>query len=514
MSRSLPTLVALALLLASAGTARAARSIVDRNYDCKIIASTREFPGRPDWLGPPAMNAWGQVVFEAFATVGVDTIQELRVGRGDLVGGVPTSHVVAKGGENFQGPLAPFASIEEGAIDDSARVTFVGYEPSNGGGPRQGIYRVFTNHPATVLPSPLFGNQEINPTSPYIGFDPLHSLGANAAGSVVFEGITENGTAYFRDDVEVARNYTNGVQIVNPPVLLHAGQPWTAYLASLDSPNSGGGIWVNGVQWASSTASGEGGFTALSLSGNAGPVIAYSRSGLPGITTWELAVTGPFGTSVYVDADEDPFEPSGAPFGSSINVWGEVAFVASPEGDGDTLLVADGGQQIYRVNCQNQQQTFNASFFHLDLSPRAINADGQIAFRGETFEHVFLYVRIRYRVRVQRRRAASECSKARAATTAIRSRSRRVTRTSAAAIRSTTRRAPAPASPTTQPATTAIPLRSRTATTAPASASRSRCPSRPRRRSPSRPHSRSPRSGAASSAREPRARLARSREWR
>jgi len=137
MSRSPFVALSAVLLFATANPADAARSIVDRNYDCKIIASTREFPGGPDWLGPPAMNAWGQVVFEAFTTVGVDTVQELRVGRGDQVSGVPTSHVVAKGGQNFLGPLAPFQSIEEGAIDDAARVTFLAYELSPGGG--QGI---------------------------------------------------------------------------------------------------------------------------------------------------------------------------------------------------------------------------------------------------------------------------------------------------------------------------------------------------------------------------------------
>jgi hypothetical protein len=227
-----------ALVLASADPAHAARSIVDRSYDCKIIASTREFPAGPDWLGPPAMNAWGQVVFEAFTTVGADTIQELRVGHGDLVNGVPSSHVVAKGGQNFQGPLAPFRSIEEGVIDDTARVTFLAYELSPGGG--QSINRVFTNHPAAVKPDPLYATQHVDPNSDYVGFDPLHSLGSNAAGSVVFEGITAtNGTAYFRDGTEVARNYSNDVQIVIPPVLLHAGQPWTAFLASLDSPASG-----------------------------------------------------------------------------------------------------------------------------------------------------------------------------------------------------------------------------------------------------------------------------------
>ncbi|MCX5738158.1 MAG: hypothetical protein NTZ61_06620, partial [Proteobacteria bacterium] len=140
MLRAGVALFSAVLLLATGDAAHAARSIVDRNYECKIIASTREFPNGPDWLGPPAMNAWGQVVFKNLTTVGSDTIQELRVGRGDEVGGVPVTHAVAKGGETSNGPLAPFASIEEAAIDDAARVTFLAYELSSTGG--QGIYRV------------------------------------------------------------------------------------------------------------------------------------------------------------------------------------------------------------------------------------------------------------------------------------------------------------------------------------------------------------------------------------
>jgi hypothetical protein len=393
MSRSPFVALSAVLLFATANPADAARSIVDRNYDCKIIASTREFPGGPDWLGPPAMNAWGQVVFEAFTTVGVDTVQELRVGRGDQVSGVPTSHVVAKGGQNFQGPLAPFGSIEEGAIDDTARVTFLAYLPSSTGG-GQGIYRVLTNHPATVKPDPLFADQNIDLTSPYLGFDPLDTLQSNRAGSVLFQGITDTGVAYFRDDIEVARNYSSGIQIVNAPVLLHADRPWTAFLASLDIPLGGQGLWVNGVQLAASqTGAGGlavGGFAGLSLSGNGTAVVAYSRSGFPDIDTWELVTTSTLGTNVLVDADVDPFERSGAPLDTSINVWGEVAFISSPIGDGDTLLVADGSQQISRVNCQNQDAIFGASFFDLVLSPHGINADGQIAFEGKTSAHRFL----------------------------------------------------------------------------------------------------------------------------
>jgi hypothetical protein len=95
------------------------------------------------------MNTWGQVVFMTHKTVGNGTVFELRVGRGELSnGGVPITHAVAKAGETFDGPLGPFASIEKAAIDDAARVTFLTYELSATGG--QGIYRVFTDHPATA----------------------------------------------------------------------------------------------------------------------------------------------------------------------------------------------------------------------------------------------------------------------------------------------------------------------------------------------------------------------------
>jgi hypothetical protein len=379
------------LLCASAESARAVpRSIVDRNYDCKIIASTRELPLGVTSLGPPAMNTWGQVVFMTQKTVGNGTVFELRVGRGELSnGGVPITHAVAKAGETIDGPLGPFASIEKAAIDDAARVTFLAYELSATGG--QGIYRVFTDHAATAKPSPLYASHPFNTGDDYIGFG-TSTLDANAEGSIVFEGTKGNyEDGYRRNGTVFARNYTNGVGFVNSTtVRLHAGQPWTAFSASLDAPETGQGVWVNGSRRLQSL-NGEGGFDGLSLSGNGSAVIAYTRSGFAGIDTWELAITGPINTSVYVDADEDPFEPNAHPRETSINVWSDVAFISSPEGDGDTLLVADGSQQIRRVICQNQQQDFEGQpFFDYALSPHAINADGQIAFMGRTGFDTFL----------------------------------------------------------------------------------------------------------------------------
>lgn len=171
---------------------------------------------------------------------------------------------------------------------------------------------------------------------------------------------------------------------MNPPVLLHAGQPWTAFIASLDAPETGQGIWVNGVRLVASV-NGAGGFVSLSLSGNASPVVAYSRRGFAGIDTWELAITSPLGTSVLVDADEDPFYPFADPFETSINAWLEVAFISTPVGSGKTLLIADGSQEIRRVVCPNEFQDFGGSFADIRLSPRALNADGQIAFLGRNF---------------------------------------------------------------------------------------------------------------------------------
>ncbi|HSJ96775.1 MAG TPA: hypothetical protein VLC53_06875, partial [Myxococcota bacterium] len=80
----------------------------------------------------------------------------------------------------------------------------------------------------------------------------------------------------------------------------------------------------------------------------------------------------------------DPVEVFAIPSSTSVNPWAEVAFLSSPDGDGETLLAADG-DAVWRVVCEDHAALFgNAPFFDLDLSPRAINAEGQIAFRART----------------------------------------------------------------------------------------------------------------------------------
>ena len=91
--------------------------------------------------------------------------------------------------------------------------------------------------------TPLYSAHPFNTgDDDYIGFD-TSTLEANAAGSVVFEGTKGNyEDGYRRNGTVFARNYTNGVGIVNSTtVRLHAGQPWTAFSASLDAPEVGTG---------------------------------------------------------------------------------------------------------------------------------------------------------------------------------------------------------------------------------------------------------------------------------
>src|SRR5690606_22186502 len=99
------------------------RTIVDREYDCRIIASTREFPYGVDQNGPPSMNAWGQVAFFArVRTAEGDMATELRVGRGETDGdGVPRTHAVARAGRAADNsPLGPFDILSEAMIEDAA----------------------------------------------------------------------------------------------------------------------------------------------------------------------------------------------------------------------------------------------------------------------------------------------------------------------------------------------------------------------------------------------------------
>jgi hypothetical protein len=369
-----------ASLLLVAPAAAQPRQVEAREYDCTMIASTNEFPYGVDTLYAPSMNAWGQVLFMSETrTEDMERIYELRVGRGEKnAQGVPRTHAVARAGRSNEGdPLGPFDILQEAMIEDQGRVAFLAMDPPTGGPPGQGIYRVFTDHPAHVKPSPLYATEAIGGS--FLGFDPLPTLGANSQGLVVFSAFTDEGLAFYRNGSVIARNGEGGIQLVGTPVLIHPGQPWTVFRGQLDGPQGDFGIWLDGALLV--TAELGQGFEGLSIGGSSFPLVAYSRTGFPGVDTWELVRHNGIGEFVLVDADEDPFEPFANPRETSINSWGDVAFVSSPEGDGDTLLVADGGDVIHAVQCRDMVAVFGTSvFFDLALSSRGMNSDGQIAF--------------------------------------------------------------------------------------------------------------------------------------
>jgi hypothetical protein len=124
--------------------------------------------------------------------------------------------------------------------------------------------------------------------------------------------------------------------------------------------------------------------SGLSLGANQVPITAYSLTVFSPSQRWRLGVNTGLGFVPYVDSAVDPVETFAVPSSTSVNAWAEVAFLSSPDGDGETLLVADG-EDLWRVVCDDHAALFgNLPFFDLELSPRAINSDGQIAFRAMT----------------------------------------------------------------------------------------------------------------------------------
>ena len=374
----------LATALAAPPVGAQPRTIADRTYDCTIIASTREFPYGVDRNGPPPINAWGQVVFFASSrTEAGEAVTEIRVGRGETDSeGVPRTHTVARAGRTFDNrPLGPFDLVSEAVIEDGGRVVFRGWDPPTGGPPGVGIYRVFTNHPATVKPVPLYATVGLGGS-----FTGLELIDANPS-HVLYYASTDEEQGYYRDGALVARMGENDIQVVQE-IVLHPFQPWVAFTASLENPSGRAAVYVNGAQRAVGSDASSG-FFGLSIGGSAFPLAAWSRVFVPGVDTWQLVRHDGSGAAVFVDADEDPFEFFASPRETSINTRGDIAFISSPDGDGDTLLVADGGDVIHRVVCADMLETFGSTVFSdLALSPRGMNGDGQIAFLARTPELV------------------------------------------------------------------------------------------------------------------------------
>lgn len=384
LRRSLPRRIVAGLVVCVAFAAApswAARTIVDRTYQCTIIASTREFPEGLFAFGPggaPEVNAWGQVAFKSLTRLPSGyALESLRVGRGEVSGGAIESNAVATA--SFDPAIQlDFQGIERASLDDNARITFLVYESDGASGSGQAIYRAYTNNPITYKPPRRYATDQLLGGGPYASFA-QSVLDSNSSGYILFEA-----DALYLSGSDVARREPP-VQGWSVPVL-HRSRPWFAFIGFFDSDPFDDGIWLNGGLLTSGPS---GSFAGLSISGSALPVLAYLRAFMPGIDSWELAVTTPIGTGVWVDADEDPFGPFAVPSQTALNSSGEVAFV-TPAIGAARIYVADGSQQIRRVVCQNQLADFGAPFFGINLSAKSHNRHGQIAFRGRAGLETFL----------------------------------------------------------------------------------------------------------------------------
>jgi len=354
--------------------------VEDSIYDCTIIASTDEFPEGFGGIAP-SINASGRVVFTA-ALEGFT--REIRTGVGDTDAmDRPITLPVVRSGSS-KDPDAFFSAFERPIMNDGGEIVWKGNEHPTGGPPRLGIYRKRFSEPFFAAPDALFLNQLTDPKSPYVAFQIYPTL--NSGLRFLFRATRDDGVrGLFRGTVDgaslVAQDNAGGIQGIDPRHVIHPGQqPWYAFTASLEG-GSESGLFIDG-SLAQSVDFSEGGFGGLSIAGSAIPVVSYVQSVVgPTSTTWQLRTATLLGSTVYVDSGVDEPDLATIPPESSLNSFGEVVFGGA---SGDPLLFADG-DVLRRVICHDQFDIFGAiGFFNYDLSPRAINNDGEIAFLGQT----------------------------------------------------------------------------------------------------------------------------------
>ena len=368
-------LLALAFLVVE--PARAQLVVEPSEYDCTIIASTDQFP--EGLLGPPTMNASGRVAFLA-RVAGQGPSFEIHTGVGDTdAGGVPITGAIARSGPPTD-PDAFFASIEGPVIENQGRVFWLGSEQPSSGPPVIGIYRKRSDAPLFVDPSPRVQTGDGNPLNPLVAL--RQGPTGNSSGTMLYIARRQNdvGDALFRGPGSVG----SVIAMANGPEYQTLGafvidlvQPWYAFLGILpDGVDQRLRLNLTTVE---TVATDQGEFlSGISISGNAIATTAYVRSAG---RDWQLRRATALGFATLVDSTLDTTGASTSPAQTSINAFGEVVAGGGP---GEPLLFADGSV-LREVVCRDMLATFGTVVFpRLEISPRAINSDGEIAFRAET----------------------------------------------------------------------------------------------------------------------------------
>ena len=376
----------LAASLALAGRADAARAplpIVERDYDCKIIASTRELPGLPA-DDPPRMNAWGQVAF--FLLDSSTYRSQIRVGHGDLDGhGHPITHLFAE--DELSSGTSGFYlfGVGEPTIEDGGSVVFGGSRSSATGDGGPGIFRASWFQRVDKNSAPVVQSTGLDPQSPYMNF-PVVST--NSVSSLLFQAndhprakLYVGGNLVAQDGVDHVVNLADNAELIAPGNSSDYG-----YQAYLDTGESA--IFLNGTKRDGVPLSGSVMLIGLAVNGNIVPVASWVRldqSTFP--NHWTIEFESDLGHATYVDSAIDPVGlDTVVPLSTSINAWNEVAFLVSGgDRSNDTRIFVTDGKQLVHVHCRDLQQTFGAPGFTVtEISPRALNADGQIAFLART----------------------------------------------------------------------------------------------------------------------------------
>jgi len=340
--------------------------VQDAQYHCTMIATDTQFPN--GFGAEPAINALGDVVFTALAP-DVSSV-ELRAGDGNLVAGQPETSLVTT-----TGPTGEFLHIASPVIDDEGWVTFWVREhepdPLSGVHPT-GVYRKRQTAAPTAQSTPVVRDARADPLSPFLDIQE-GSSDASTTGMVVFNALRADSTrGVFRGfsasgAAPVAIQYQGGVGLVGPARIHPGRRNWNAFAGTL--PSGVGALFVNG----SVAESHAGCCSAVSIHGASEPIVSYAQLEEPLSGDMQLVVRRGTNAQVYVDSAVDPVGDFYS--NPSVNGYGELAFTSD-----NTLFVADG-ETLRRVVCPNI-----GSLGGIDISSRAINNRGQIAFQRAGFQ--------------------------------------------------------------------------------------------------------------------------------
>ncbi len=346
----------------------------DVDYHCTVIASTDQFP--EGLHGLPTINSRGRVAFMARRAW---PINEIRSGDGSVDGtGIPISSAVARSGAP-EDPEAQFSALTTPVIGDDDRIYWHGYpQLSQGGGAGGGIglYRKRFDRSLAIAAEPVAVSESTRPPG---SIDVEEGPTANSTGYILFRGSRigqsiQSGLFFGRDE--------SAVEVGGYPMewVMHPGvQPWFGSIGWEDSRYH---IWVDDGVPLVSVNGVDRYLRGLSLNGIILPAVSFIEEiyDVPG-TSWRLRVEDRLAGEVRLDDGLDTTGFDYVPNQTSLNGHAEVALASRRFGE--PLVVTDG-ETAHRVRCANSASIPGWFVREINLSSRAINNDGQIAFRART----------------------------------------------------------------------------------------------------------------------------------